>query len=476
MASILDMDATQIAEAIRQGSLSAKEAVEEYIRHSLAANEKLNYLTQDRFAQAREEAAQADEAVQAGHQLGRLHGVPVSIKDSFHVAGMRTTSGLVHRAEHIEQEDAEAVKRLRREGAIILGKTNTPQLCFCQETDNKLHGRTNNPWDLSRTCGGSSGGEGACVAAGGAAVGLGADIGGSIRFPSHCNGVIGFKSGNGQVSQAGNYPEVTIPEQFRMLGIGALAKSVRDARLVNEIIANERPEERDLSSFNILIPGRQRGIALGSETEHALDTLRGKLGERFPISKQMPPYLAESALIWQELMSVGGAEHIRQIMSEDGSLRPEKEYLRERLSRRSDIHPYLSWALIGARMFQPSARRFEEIRLLLQRGDEELAQLFADQILILPVYHTSAPRHGQLYRELFSIRKTFRRYIPYVAYANVWGLPSLTIPVAEDAAGMPIAVQLISRCGNEDALFQLGEVVERLSRGYVRCTHYDQTV
>ena len=125
------------------------------------------------------------------------------MKESFHVEGMRTTGGLLNRKESIQDADAEVVRKLRNEGAIILGKTNTPALCFCQETDNKLYGRTNNPWDLTRTAGGSSGGEGVLIAIGGAAVGLGSDIGGSIRLPSHFNGVVGFKSGNSQVSSVG---------------------------------------------------------------------------------------------------------------------------------------------------------------------------------------------------------------------------------------------------------------------------------
>jgi len=373
----------------------------------------------------------------------------------------------------VEQEDAEIVRLLKNEGAIILGKTNTPQLCFCQETDNKLHGRTNNPWNLERTAGGSSGGEGACIAAGGAAVGIGADIGGSIRFPSHCNGVIGFKSGNGQVPDQGNFPVFAIPEQSRMLGIGALSKSVADARLIHEIIASHPMAKQDLSTYRIVFPGSRPAYPLGQETADALVRLRHSLQTQFVVEEETPPFYEESALIWQQLMSIDGARHIRELMSADGKLHPVTEYVKEKLTGRSDIHAYLSWALIGAGMFKPSSRRLGEIKGLLRQGDERLNEYLKRSILVLPVYHSAAPKHGQLYKEIFSIRRTYLIYMPYIAYANVWGLPSLIVPVAEDADGMPIGIQLITLNGNEDALFQLGERIEQQFRGYVRCRQYD---
>jgi len=470
---ILDLDAGSLAAEIRQGTLRSTEVTETYIRHLKRMNEKVNCLIQERFDAAREEAARADELVLSGHAAGRLLGVPITVKDCFHVAGMRTSAGLVHRQNIVEQEDAEIVRLLKREGAVILGKTNTPQLCFCQETDNKLHGRTNNPWNLERTAGGSSGGEGACIAAGGAAVGIGADIGGSIRFPSHCNGVVGFKSGNGQVPDQGNFPEVKIPEQSRMLGIGALAKSVADARLIHEIIAFRPPEKQDLSTYRIVFPGKKPAYPLGEATAEALDKLRQSLQTQISVEEENPPFYEESALIWQQVMSIDGARHIRELMSADGKLHPIAEYVREKVTGSSDIHSYLSWALIGAGMFKPSSRRLAEIRDLLKRGDERLKEFFATAILILPVYHSAAPKHGQLYHEIFSIRRTYLQYMPYIAYANVWGLPSLIVPVAEDGDGMPIGVQLISLNGNEDALFQLGERIEQQFRGFVRCRQYD---
>lgn len=474
MSNLLDWDAVEAAKRIREGAVTSVEITNRYIAHALKLNAEVNALTQERFEAALHEAEAADEQVRQGKPLGRLHGVPISMKDCFHVEGMATTAGLPYRNRLIETKDADIVAMLKREGAIIIGKTNTPALCFCQETDNTLHGRTNNPWDVKRTAGGSSGGEGALIAAGGAVVGVGADIGGSIRFPSHFNGVIGFKSGNKQVSAVGNYPHVSIEEQDRMLGIGAMAKSVRDARLLNELMAHTTPNAIDLSRFRLVIPGRQPRLPLGADTEAALNSLRDELGATYPVHTDVPPFFHEAAVVWQQIMSINGARHIQELMSEGGRLKPLTEYVKVRVRKgRSEVHPYLSWAIIGAALFKPSEKRMSEIRALLKQGDEQLAAYFEKTIVVLPVYHVAAPLHGQVYREIFSVRKTYLQYMPYVAYANVWGLPALTVPVAEDANGLPIGVQLISRVGNEEALFQLGEQLEQKFRGYRRCTKYD---
>ena len=198
--NLLDMDASELARMIANREITSREATESFIDHIKKVNPSLNFLVEDRFVNALEEADEADRQIAENKARGKLFGVPISMKESFHVNEMKTTGGLLNRKDAIQKSDAEIVVKLKGEGAIILGKTNTPELCFCQETDNKLYGRTNNARDSSRTAGGSSGGEAVMISVGGAAAGIGSDIGGSIRFPSHFNGVIGFKSGNSQVS------------------------------------------------------------------------------------------------------------------------------------------------------------------------------------------------------------------------------------------------------------------------------------
>lgn len=394
-------------------------------------------------------------------------GVPISMKEAFDISGMKTTGGLLGRKGKKMDTDAEVVSKLRKEGAIILGKSNTPELCFCQETDNKLYGRTNNPRDLRRTAGGSSGGEAALIAIGGAAAGLGSDIGGSIRFPSHFNGVIGFKSGKSQVSQNGSFPEVKQELQERMLGIGPITKSVKDARLIYNIIAKNPAVHRNINSFTInVLP--DSNYPLADHTRKLLDAISRKVSSEFEAEREMPPYFGDSATVWQEIMSIDGAADARKEAYGGNPRNLYNSYFKERLTGNSEVHRYLSWALIGASLFKPSDKRLEKIQEFLQHGDQILENYLKERILIMPVYHKTAPKHGIVYREIFSIRKTFRQYMPYVAYANTWGLPSLTIPLGSDDKGLPIGIQLISRNGNEEALFQMGEWLEQRFETYKR--------
>ncbi|MFS0784357.1 amidase [Bacillus sp. 1P06AnD] len=470
--AILDMDATAIAEQIRNRSIRSVDAVNIYIKAILTINPVLNCVIEDRFEAALAEAEEMDHLLDQGVvYAGRLAGVPISMKECLDVSGMKTTGGLRSRKNHQSTDDAHIVHLLKNEGAIIIGKTNTAAMCFYQETDNKLFGRTNNPWNTARTAGGSSGGEAALVASGGAAVGIGSDIGGSIRIPSHFNGTVGFKSSYGKISYEGGFPEVTIPLQKRMLGVGAIAKSVRDAKLINEVLSEKIPDNQDLHSYEIILPLGQINYPISSKTRTLLMDIRDFLQKSFPVSDQKPPYYQASALMWQLIMSIDGANDIARTAFSHPKPPIWKEYVKEKLLRVSDHHRFLTWALIGAKWLQPKKEQLEEIEKTIEQGNTLVEEFFHQSLLVLPVYHSAAPKHGQVFKELFSPRRTFQTFMPFTAYANVWGLPSLTVPVGEDREGMPIAVQIISSPKNENAIFQLGELLENQFRGYVRCSY-----
>lgn len=470
--SILNMDATSIADAIKSGELSSYEVVNTYIEHLKKVNPIINAVVEERYAEALLEARAKDNQTN-NTDKGPLFGVPISVKEAFNVAKMKTTGGLVNRKDLIAREDADVVLQLKRAGAIILGKTNTPALCFCQETDNKLYGRTNNPWDITRTAGGSSGGEGALLGAGGAAAGIGSDIGGSIRFPSHFNGVIGFKPGKNQVPSNGHFPADDIPLQKRMSGMGPMGKSVRDMELMYQIIATNPTAKKSLEDVNIEILPNKTKFPISNKIRHALNSMEQFLSNSFSVNRKVPPYFGESAQLWQEIMSIDGGKSMEKLAFNKDRSHVLAAYAKEKLTKKTQVHSYLSWALIGAKLFKPSMSRIREIETIIKQGDDELSDYLKNRVLIFPVYHTGAREHGNVFREIFSIRKTFRDYMPFVAYANVWGLPSLTIPVGIDENDMPIAVQIMSMNGNEDAIFHLGKVVEENFRGYVRCSKLD---
>lgn len=470
---ILDIDATEIVEAIKNRQLTSLDVVKTFIRHIKKVNPRINAVVENGFQSAVEEAREKDRKLDEGTATGALFGVPISVKEAYDVAGMKTTGGLLKRKDVVANDDAEIVARLKKQGAIILGKTNTPELCFCQETENKLYGRTNNPWDVTRTAGGSSGGEGAVLAAGGAAVGIGSDIGGSIRFPSHFNGVVGFKPGKFQVSAAGHFARIDIPLQQRMLGLGPMGKSVRDMRLVYAIVADQEPAVKSHHDFKVDILPEDQPYPLSGTMGNILNEIARQLDSSYRTGREIPPYFTKSALLWQEMMSVDGGERVKDVALSDTDSGVYGAYVKEKTLKNAPIHAYLSWALIGARLFKPSAKRKAEIESMIEQGDKLLDGYLENRVLILPVYHTGAPEHGDLYKDIFSIRKTFMKYMPYSAYSNVWGLPSLTVPITDDEKGMPISVQLISRNGNEDALFQLGEILEQTFGGYSRCQQLD---
>lgn len=476
--SVLDWDATTVAEKIRSREISCEETTRTYIHHLQKVQPTLNILAEDRFEQAIEEAQACDRKLRTEQASGALFGVPITVKESFDVKGMKTTGGLLHRKDFVAREDATVVMKLKQAGAIFLGKSNTPTLCFCQETDNKLYGRSNNPWDITRTTGGSSGGEGALLAVGGSAVGIGSDIGGSIRFPAHFNGVIGFKSGNQQVSQVGHFPYTDHELQARMLGIGALSKSVRDAELINQIISNGATMEKEiLEPFSVSIPAPLPQYPMGEDTLTLLTNIEQRIAASLShsfvtsIRSDYPPMFDELALLWQLIMSIDGGESIAKLALEGHS--PWIAFLKERLLGNSRVHHYLSWALIGTSLFKPSPKQVEKLYATLHKLDEEVARYFTNNILVIPVYHTHALPHGEVYQEIFSIRKTYLQYLPYIAVANTLGLPSLVIPVGVTSEGLPLAVQLISSVGNEQAIFELGKLLEPHVRGYVRCTKHD---
>ncbi|MBH8597214.1 MULTISPECIES: amidase [unclassified Thermoactinomyces] len=468
MNSILDLDATSLSAKIKANQLTPKEAAEAYINQIRATHPVINAVTEERFADALAEA----EQMASRPKEGRLFGVPVSVKECFHVKGTKTTGGLSARTRIIDKEDAEIIRRLKREGAIILCKTNTPSLCFCQETDNLVFGRTNNPWNPSCSAGGSSGGEGALIAVGGAAVGIGADIGGSIRFPAHFNGVVGFKSGFGQVPHEGIFPPISHPVQQSMLGVGALAKSVDDAKLIHEILSGRHVPAAS-SRFSVIIPVLPAAFPMQKATVACLENMAAHLKNNVSVDHDPPPYLAESAQWWQWIMSVDGSKYLIGEILEMRMRHVATEWLKAKAGLPHRLHPYLTWALIASRLFKPTAstwRRFMEAFSLAKTTVQNYLQ---SRVLILPVYHSTAPAHGQQYREIFSVRRTFRKFLPFITYANTFGLPSLTLPVGEDENGMPLAVQLITATGQEELLFRLGKDLERTFRGYVRCDRYD---
>ncbi|MBI3327509.1 MAG: amidase, partial [Nitrospinae bacterium] len=239
MDELIYASANAIAKAIRDKDVSAVEVVEAHLRRIEAVNPKLNAVVHTIAARARAEARAADQALARREVQGPLHGVPMTIKDSLDTAGVVSTGGTKGRAAYVPEQDATVVARLRAAGAILLGKTNTPELTLAGETDNLVYGRTNNPYDLSRTPGGSSGGAGAIIAAGGSPLDIGSDTGGSIRLPAHFCGIAGIKPTSGRVPRTGHVVPFGMGAVDALTQNGPMARYVEDLALTLPIIAGD---------------------------------------------------------------------------------------------------------------------------------------------------------------------------------------------------------------------------------------------
>jgi amidase len=254
---IVFLTATELAQKIRSRELTSLEVVDAFLSQIYAYNPQLNAIITVNDKNARERAKAADEALAKGEIWGPLHGVPVTIKDHLATKGLRTTSGYPPLADYIPDFDATVVARLENAGAIILGKTNMPVLGVDFQTNNPIFGRTNNPWDLERTPGGSTGGGAAAVAAGLSPLEMASDIGGSIRIPAHFCGIFGLKPTENMVSIYGSHPG--LPQKGfnsirHLLSFGPVARSLDDLKLAFSIIAGADPQDVDVPAIPIVYP------------------------------------------------------------------------------------------------------------------------------------------------------------------------------------------------------------------------------
>src|SRR5262245_36363922 len=250
--NITRMDATSLAELIANRELSPVEVVQAHLDRIIEVNPKINAIV-TLADNALDGAKKAEAAVKSGAKLGPLHGVPFTVKDSLDTEGVLTQRGSPIFKGHVPDADATAVARVKAAGGILIAKTNLPEFAYSVETDNLLTGRTNNPWNLEYTPGGSSGGESAAIAAGMSPLGLGSDLSISTRGPAAHTGIVGLKATHGRVPATGHWPRV--PRRFWHLG--PMARSVGDVALAYSLLAG--PDGAD--GFSTLTPGLNVGGA-----------------------------------------------------------------------------------------------------------------------------------------------------------------------------------------------------------------------
>src|SRR5712692_9925806 len=324
--TLTGLSARELAATVARGDISAVEAVEAHIERIEHVNSALNAVIFKRYDAARAEAKAADERRAKGEALGPLHGVPITIKEALDLKDTPSTFGLPSRAASLAQEDSLHVARIRAAGAIILGKTNVSQLLLYVESDNPVYGRTNNPWNLERTPGGSSGGQAAIIAAGGSPLGLGTDIGGSIRVPATFCGIAGMKPTSGRTPDAGRYSE-PLGERAIVSQVGVLARQVADVALGMEIINGGRnphveppmplgdPETVDVSRLRVAYYTDDGTFkvapAVGRAVLEAADILRNCGAQ---VTAWSPPDVRHAVDLFFGIMSADGGRGIMQTL------------------------------------------------------------------------------------------------------------------------------------------------------------------
>jgi len=321
LADLCYASAWQIAAEISTGNLSAREVLQAHLDRLAAVEPQLNFLPVPMFEQACAAALACDESQARGELLGPLHGVPITIKECFHISGSPSSIGVRHLADERFSRDAPLVDALRKAGAVIVGKTNVPQLMTLYETDNPVYGRTNNPWNLERSPGGSSGGDAAAVAAGASALGLASDLGGSVRHPAHSCGVQGFKPTAGQLSMAGSRNAFRGMEAID-IAPGLLARTATDLRLGMEVLWSAARSSGLEPCSNRAVD--LRGLRVGYfETDHyfepspavarAVKEAAQMLAARGAIVEPWHPPDVEEAvhLYWRIVSADGAADFVR---------------------------------------------------------------------------------------------------------------------------------------------------------------------
>jgi len=465
MDPVLTMSATALARAIARRERSSREVMDAHIARIIETAPRLNALVHDRFSAAREEAKEADRTVEAGAPLGPLHGVPVTIKECLGVAGLRKTAGLVARAHTVAERDATSAARLRAAGAIVLGVSNVSELMMWMETDNKVYGRTNNPYDATRTPGGSSGGEGALVGAGCSPVGIGSDIGGSIRMPAFFSGVFGHKPSPGLVPNTGHWPMAEGPAQ-RFLGTGPLCRRAEDLFPVLKLIAGPDGQDRacepmalgdpadvDLSKLTIYDVRSTGAFTVSPELAEAQARAADHLASRgCNVVRYEHPLFARAFFLWSRLMTDAAKTKLGTNLANGGELAFARELVA--LLRGRSTHTLPALALAGAEriahLIPNSARDYAEVERL--KGDLR-ALLDERAALLYPSYPTLAPKHSHALLPPLKWQ--------YTALWNVLELPVTQAPLGL-AGGLPTGIQIVGGLGRDHVTIAVAQALEQL--------------
>ena len=456
MSEILFAPIPEITRQLREKRISPVELVELHLARIAQLQPKLNAFVHVDAEGARRRAREAESAVARKEQRGPLHGVPVSVKSCVDVAGWPTPAGSLLRVNEISGKNAPMVQRLLEAGAIPMGNTNTPEFLMAYETDNRVSGKTSNPWSLAHSSGGSSGGEAAAIAAGLSTGGIGSDGGGSIRVPAHFCGICGLKPTPGRIAATGHFPAGT--SAFGWLGVvGPMARTVADLRILFEAMAG--PDSGD--ALSVPLSFRQandasfRGMRIGvlessalahvtPETQEAVNGAAKMLeGRGFVVEPFRLENLERILELWWFFFGAVIGELLRSVvMGKETLLSPQlQEYL--------EVSRTESSMAMQEFVTKSAARDHERGQVL--RAMEDVP------VLLSAVCSAPAFRHGG---GNWQPGRGYRDTMRHSQWLNLTGMPGIALPMGKSAEGLPIGVQLTGRPFEEELLLSVAEKLE----------------
>lgn len=474
--AVLTRSGLELAAAIRSGELTSTEIVQAHIDRLNQVEPALNGIVRDRYEAALDEARAADERVAAARQSGTeaelppLLGVPCTIKESFALAGMPNTAGVVHRRELIVEENATPVQRLIDAGAIPLGVTNISELTLWMESDNRVYGRANNAYDPRRTAGGSSGGEGAVIGAGGSPFGIGSDIAGSVRIPAFVNGVFGHKPTQGIVPNSGQWPH-TEGSAAEMLTAGPLARRAEDLMPLMRLISG--PDGIDPQT---------RAVELGDPASVSLEGLEVSLlhgASFFPASREMRNSCERVAgalqargaklreldfgdlkrALYHFLVALGngGGESLLELLTPAGG---PPATVRGVLRGRGSLHTWPTiWLTLGEALLERLPETGVERTLAAKRAlADEFNATLGDGVALYPSHSRVAPRHDSTVKRPWAIQPT--------VLFNVTNSPVTQVPIGLNSERLPLGVQVVAAHGKDHIPIAVALELERAFGGW----------
>jgi amidase len=459
MVEVIFASACEIARRIRAKEISAVEVTESHLARIDEVNASLNAVVTRCDDMALQRARALDAALAKGDAVGPLHGVPITIKDAFDTAGVRSTGGTLGRAGYVPSQNATAVERLLAAGAILIGKTNTPELTLFYDTDNLLFGKTFNPYDLSLSPGGSSGGSAAIVAAGGAALDLGSDTGGSIRLPAHFCGVAGIKPTSGRIPKSGLVPPGGTPVD-PLTQVGPIARFVEDLALALPILSGVDWKDSSvvpvplgeleavrIENLRIAFYADNGIVAASSEVSAVVRDCARVVAERgAKVNEARPPGVEQSRELFRRLFGMDGGAWIRRILERMGT---------------EEVYPFLKWT--DKRDDVPEATA-SDFTLLLEEWEQfrrrMLGFLQHYDVILAPAHAYAALPHGDLTSPerspAFSYTQTY----------NLTGWPSVVVRAGTSKRGLPIGIQVVARPWREDVALAVAQRIEESLGGW----------